>query len=72
MSCKLTSFIPFFYSIYSETCCYYTSGNAPSQPSPPVLKQAFINRLHLEWEKRTCDDDFSLQIEDQNMVRILI
>lgn len=54
-------------STYSETCCYFTSGNAPSQPSPPVLKQAFINRLHLEWEKRTSDDDFSLQIEDQNM-----
>ncbi|XP_035205961.1 fibronectin type-III domain-containing protein 3A-like isoform X2 [Stegodyphus dumicola] len=54
-------------STYSETCCYFTSGNVPSQPSPPVLKQAFINRLHLEWEKRPFDDDFSLQIEDENM-----
>ncbi|XP_054719651.1 fibronectin type-III domain-containing protein 3A-like isoform X2 [Uloborus diversus] len=53
-------------SSYSETCCYFTSGNAPSQPSPPVLKQAFINRLHLEWEKRPFDDDFSLEIEDEN------
>ncbi|XP_042900745.1 fibronectin type-III domain-containing protein 3A isoform X2 [Parasteatoda tepidariorum] len=52
-------------SAFSETCCYFTSGNAPSQPSPPILKQAYINRLHLEWERRTFDDDFNLQIEDE-------
>lgn len=60
------------FSSYSETCCYFTSGNVPSQPSPPVLKQAYMNRLHLEWERRTFDDDFNLQIEDESMVRISI
>lgn len=54
-------------SSFSEICCYFTSGNIPSQPSPPILKQAYINRLHLEWERRTFDDDFNLQIEDENM-----
>lgn len=53
-------------SPYSDIFYCSTSGNAPSQPLPPVLKQAFINRLHLEWEKRTGDDDFSLQIDDEN------
>lgn len=52
-------------SVYSDTSCFSTSGTAPSQPLPPVLKEAFINRLSLEWQSRPNDDNYTLQMEDE-------
>lgn len=53
-------------SDYSEISCFSTSGSAPSQPLPPVLKEASVDKLSLEWEKRPFDEEFTLQVEDEN------
>lgn len=58
----------FIFSGYSETSCFSTSGSSPSQPLPPVLKQAFINKLSLEWQSRPNDDNYTLQMEDEGTV----
>ncbi|KAG8187970.1 hypothetical protein JTE90_025738 [Oedothorax gibbosus] len=52
-------------SEFSNISCFSTSGSAPSQPAPPELKEAGVNRLQLEWEQRPNDDNYTLQMEDE-------
>ncbi|XP_015927182.1 fibronectin type-III domain-containing protein 3A [Parasteatoda tepidariorum] len=49
---------------YSSISCFSTCGSTPSQPAPPVLKEAFVTKLCLEWEQRPNDDNYTLQMED--------
>ncbi|XP_067007900.1 fibronectin type-III domain-containing protein 3A isoform X2 [Anabrus simplex] len=51
-------------SLYSDVIQFSTSGSPPNQPSPPVLKEASVNSLHLAWQRRPNDEDFTLQMED--------
>lgn len=51
-------------SIYSDVVTYSTSDVAPPQPSPPNLKEATTNSLHLSWTKRPKDDEFVLKMDD--------
>ncbi|KRT80542.1 Fibronectin domain-containing protein [Oryctes borbonicus] len=50
-------------SLYSDLVTYTTSDNAPLQPSPPVLKEATVNLLHVQWHKRPRDEEFVLQVD---------
>ncbi|GFT38687.1 fibronectin type-III domain-containing protein 3A [Nephila pilipes] len=52
-------------SDFSSISCFSTSGSTPSQPAPPSLKEAFVHKLHLEWEQRPNDDNYTLQMEDE-------
>ncbi|GFX61355.1 fibronectin type-III domain-containing protein 3A [Trichonephila clavipes] len=52
-------------SDYSGISCFSTSGSAPSQPASPSLKEASVNKLHIEWEERPNDDNYTLQMEDE-------
>lgn len=40
------------------------SGNPPPQPSPPILKHATSSSLYVTWSRRPQDDEFILQIND--------
>ncbi|CAL1288525.1 unnamed protein product [Larinioides sclopetarius] len=62
---RLAAVNEFGQSDYSGISCFSTSGSTPSQPAPPVLKEAFVNKLHLEWEQRPNDDNYTLQMEDE-------
>lgn len=42
---------------------FSTSGSPPSQPAAPVLKEASVTSLHLAWQRRPVDDEFSLQMD---------
>lgn len=53
-------------SRFSEPVSFHTSGCAPSQPEHPKLDKAFINSLVLSWVKRTNDETFVLQMEDES------
>ena len=55
-------------SPYSDTVSFYTSGTAPSPPEPPVLAEAFAKALMISWLRRPSDDEFCLQMEDQDTV----
>lgn len=44
---------------------FSTCGSPPTQPSPPVLQEAFVNGLSLAWTKQPSDDEFTLQMDDQ-------
>lgn len=52
-------------SEYSEEVVYCTSDSPPAQPAAPVLCETGINVLHLGWEKRPTDDEFTLQMDDR-------
>ncbi|XP_023720890.1 fibronectin type-III domain-containing protein 3A isoform X3 [Cryptotermes secundus] len=54
-------------SCYSDVVQFSTSGSPPSQPAPPVLKEASITSLHLAWQRRQVDDDFSLQMDHREL-----
>lgn len=58
----------FYFSAYSEISCFSTSGSTPSQPLPPTLKEASVNKLSLEWQLRPNDDNYTLQMEEQGSV----
>ena len=49
----------------SEAVIYSTQGTVPPTPQAPGLKEATKSSLHLVWSKRLCDNDFSLQMDDQ-------
>ncbi|XP_063590044.1 fibronectin type-III domain-containing protein 3A-like [Penaeus indicus] len=51
-------------SDFSPEAVAFTSGVAPSQPSPPNLEQACINSLSLGWSKQPLEETFTLQMED--------
>ncbi|XP_042879539.1 fibronectin type-III domain-containing protein 3A-like isoform X2 [Penaeus japonicus] len=51
-------------SDFSPEAVAFTSGVAPSQPSPPSLEQACINSLSLGWSKQPLEESFTLQMED--------
>lgn len=51
-------------SLYSDTVTYSTSGNPPPQPAPPILKHATSSSLHLTWTRRSQDEDYILQLND--------
>ncbi|XP_044268751.1 fibronectin type-III domain-containing protein 3A isoform X2 [Tribolium madens] len=51
-------------SSYSEVVTYNTCNNPPTKPPPPVLAEASINYLHLQWSKRPSDEEFTLQMND--------
>uniref|UniRef100_T1IZQ5 receptor protein-tyrosine kinase n=1 Tax=Strigamia maritima TaxID=126957 RepID=T1IZQ5_STRMM len=50
----------------SESYACMTSGSPPSQPIPPQLKEAHVTRLLVSWQKRPTDDEFTLQMEDED------
>ncbi|XP_021372749.1 fibronectin type-III domain-containing protein 3A-like isoform X2 [Mizuhopecten yessoensis] len=52
-------------SQFSDPASYCTSGSVPSQPDPPMLSEASISALTISWIKRTNEDNFLLQIEDE-------
>ncbi|XP_021928755.1 fibronectin type-III domain-containing protein 3A isoform X2 [Zootermopsis nevadensis] len=54
-------------SCYSDVVQFSTSGSPPSQPTPPVLKEASVTSLHLAWQMRPFDDDFSLQMDHREL-----
>ena len=39
-------------------------GSAPSQPQPPSVAFILENSMMLQWLKRPCDDEFTLQMDD--------
>lgn len=51
-------------SLYSDCIAYSTNDNPPSQPSPPSLREANIQSLHIIWQRRPKDDEFILQMND--------
>ncbi|XP_063236459.1 fibronectin type-III domain-containing protein 3A isoform X2 [Bacillus rossius redtenbacheri] len=52
-------------SAFSDAVLTSTAGLPPEMPSPPVLKEATVTSLHLAWQKRPSDDDFTLQMDDK-------
>lgn len=52
-------------SDYSEVSSFWTSGSPPAQPAPPALLEAHVTSLSVGWERRTSDDEFTLQMEDR-------
>lgn len=52
-------------SPYSDVISFSTSGSPPAQPSPPLLKEAYIDSLRLVWNRRPTDDEFTLQMDEQ-------
>lgn len=54
-----------FFSPFSESVSFCTSGSVPSQPDPPMLSEAYINALTISWIKRTNEDEFLLQMDDE-------
>ncbi|KAL0274067.1 UNVERIFIED_CONTAM: hypothetical protein PYX00_006584 [Menopon gallinae] len=52
-------------SVYSDVVKFSTCGSPPTQPSPPILRDASVNSLSLAWTKRPSDDEFSLQMDDE-------
>ena len=61
--CSAGSYNNYFFSCYSDVVQFSTSGSPPSQPAAPVLKEASITSLHLAWQRRPVDDEFSLQMD---------
>jgi hypothetical protein len=51
----------------SELACFSTNGCAPSQPQSPSLAETSQSSLRVLWCKRPCDDEFTLQMDDQDM-----
>ncbi|CAG2065211.1 unnamed protein product, partial [Timema podura] len=37
----------------------------PGPPVSPVLKEASVTKLHLSWQKRVVDEDYTLQMDDR-------
>ncbi|KAJ8868006.1 hypothetical protein PR048_031815 [Dryococelus australis] len=52
-------------SAFSDVVLTSTAGIPPEMPSPPVLKEATVTSLHLAWQKRPSDEDFTLQMDDK-------
>ncbi|KAJ8961083.1 hypothetical protein NQ318_008759 [Aromia moschata] len=51
-------------SPYSDPIVYCTYDNPPTQPSPPTLVEATVQSLHLQWNRRPKDDEYTLQMND--------
>ncbi|KAK7863661.1 hypothetical protein R5R35_006188 [Gryllus longicercus] len=51
-------------STYSDVVQFSTSGSPPAQPAAPVLKEASVTSLHLAWQRRPNDEEFTLQMDD--------
>ncbi|XP_045472240.1 fibronectin type-III domain-containing protein 3A isoform X2 [Harmonia axyridis] len=51
-------------SPYSDIVTFHTADNPPSQPHPPTLVEATPSSLHLQWNKRFRDDEFTLQLDN--------
>ncbi|KAL3282642.1 hypothetical protein HHI36_005817 [Cryptolaemus montrouzieri] len=49
---------------YSDVFTFFTSDNPPAQPHPPTLLEATPTSLHLQWNRRFRDDEFTLQLDD--------
>lgn len=52
-------------SAYSDIVAFATNGIPPPQPNPPTLKEASITSLHLAWQQRPVDEEFTLQMDDR-------
>ena len=51
----------------SEITTFTTQGSAPSQPQPPCqADETTESSMRLYWNKRPCDDEFTLQMDDVN------
>ncbi|CAH0556764.1 unnamed protein product [Brassicogethes aeneus] len=48
-------------SAYSDTVAYATYDNPPTKPNPPTLLEANVYSLHLTWQNRPKDDEYTLQ-----------
>ncbi|XP_060516675.1 fibronectin type-III domain-containing protein 3A isoform X2 [Cylas formicarius] len=53
-------------SAYSEIATYRTTENPPSQPDPPSLVEATLSSIHVKWERRPKDEEYTLQMNDPN------
>lgn len=51
-------------SQFSDIVAYSTSGNPPAQPAPPILKHQTPSTIYLTWTRRSDDEEFILQIND--------
>lgn len=49
-------------SNYSQTVCYETAMNSPSQPQPPFMQNATSTSLRLGWHRRPTDDEYIVQM----------
>lgn len=59
-------------SSYSDIVTYTTSDVAPTQPNPPVLKEAKVHSLHLCWQKRPKDELFVLRMDDPKGYNLIV
>nr|CAD7423352.1 unnamed protein product [Timema monikensis] len=62
---RLAAVNEFGRSIYSDIVQTSTSGSPPGPPVAPVLKEASVTKLHLSWQKRVVDEDYTLQMDDR-------
>nr|CAD7591808.1 unnamed protein product [Timema genevievae] len=62
---RLAAVNEFGRSIYSDIVQTSTSGSPPGPPVSPVLKEASVTKLHLSWQKRVVDEDYTLQMDDR-------
>ncbi|CAH1130831.1 unnamed protein product [Ceutorhynchus assimilis] len=51
-------------SAYSDSVIYRTTDNPPTQPDPPTLVEATVSTLHLKWNHRPKDEEYTLQMND--------
>ncbi|XP_066143269.1 fibronectin type-III domain-containing protein 3A isoform X2 [Euwallacea fornicatus] len=51
-------------SAYSDPVTYRTTDNPPAQPAPPALVEASVSALHLKWNYRSEDEEYTLQMND--------
>lgn len=51
-------------SAYSEAVTYSTLDYPPTQPTPPTLVEATVDSLHLQWTRRSRDEEFTLKMND--------
>ncbi|KAG1708537.1 Fibronectin type-III domain-containing protein 3A [Nymphon striatum] len=52
-------------SDYSDVVSFSTCGSVPDQPAVPELLNTEVDKLKLQWKKRPSDDEFTLQIEEE-------
>ena len=53
-------------SEFSETVQFSTLGTIPPEPDPPMLLEKGVKHLTLSWIKRSIDETFTLQMNDES------
>ncbi|KAH1001926.1 hypothetical protein HUJ04_005882 [Dendroctonus ponderosae] len=51
-------------SAYSEPVSFRTTDMPPPQPAPPTLLAASVSSLHVQWQRRVEDEEYTLQMND--------